>query len=406
MEKQELKTKWDDLARELGAQVSPETEEREQVISTTASESAPPPASQPASKPETASPPPPKRSAADWDKLAGDLGLPPIETAPLPDEVEVQVEQPVASAPEVSREPAVEQPPARPPRQRPESREKREPREKRRESHRRPRRPSREPDEPRTPPVEVPSGLEGESTPEPETPPAAPREESSQPAAVSLWHKIFGSPAEQSAKFTEPPPEADEPDDRLEARDEPQTTLSGDEIRSLSGAEITAAGFVEELDREEDSAEDSALASDETAPAERKRGRTRRRRRGGRGRKSGERQGEDRRTAPAEDESSPDDFELADDFEEVGAVETDEEAADSKSSGEKYAAKENSDGARTAAKGSGRSKAAQRTIPSWDEAIGFIVDANMQSRSQRRPPSRSPSRGNSARGRTRGRRKN
>ena len=36
-------------------------------------------------------------------------------------------------------------------------------------------------------------------------------------------------------------------------------------------------------------------------------------------------------------------------------------------------------------------------IPSWDEAIGFIVDSNMQSRSQRRPPSRSGSRGNGRR---------
>ena len=31
----------------------------------------------------------------------------------------------------------------------------------------------------------------------------------------------------------------------------------------------------------------------------------------------------------------------------------------------------------------------QRAIPSWDEAIGFIVDTNLQSRSQRRPPPRS-----------------
>jgi hypothetical protein len=49
--------------------------------------------------------------------------------------------------------------------------------------------------------------------------------------------------------------------------------------------------------------------------------------------------------------------------------------------------------------------AAQRAIPSWDDAIGFIVDSNMQNRSQRRPPSRSDSRGGSPRGRSHGRRK-
>jgi hypothetical protein len=45
--------------------------------------------------------------------------------------------------------------------------------------------------------------------------------------------------------------------------------------------------------------------------------------------------------------------------------------------------------------------AAQRAIPSWDDAIGFIVESNMQSRSHRPRPSRSDSRGNS-RGRSRG----
>jgi hypothetical protein len=49
--------------------------------------------------------------------------------------------------------------------------------------------------------------------------------------------------------------------------------------------------------------------------------------------------------------------------------------------------------------------ATQRAIPTWDDAIGFIVESNMQSRSQRRPPSRSDSRGGASRGRPRGRRK-
>jgi hypothetical protein len=47
----------------------------------------------------------------------------------------------------------------------------------------------------------------------------------------------------------------------------------------------------------------------------------------------------------------------------------------------------------------------QRSIPSWEEAIGFIIDANMQGRSQRRPSSHPGGRSNSPRGRTRGRRR-
>jgi hypothetical protein len=45
----------------------------------------------------------------------------------------------------------------------------------------------------------------------------------------------------------------------------------------------------------------------------------------------------------------------------------------------------------------------QRAIPSWDEAIGFIVDSNMQARSQRPRQPRSGSR-EGGRGRSRGRR--
>jgi hypothetical protein len=44
----------------------------------------------------------------------------------------------------------------------------------------------------------------------------------------------------------------------------------------------------------------------------------------------------------------------------------------------------------------------QRAIPSWDEAIGFIVDTNLSARTQRRPPSRSGPRDNGGRGRSRG----
>jgi hypothetical protein len=45
----------------------------------------------------------------------------------------------------------------------------------------------------------------------------------------------------------------------------------------------------------------------------------------------------------------------------------------------------------------------QRSIPSWDEAIGFIVDANMQTRTRQRPASSSGGqRGGGRGGRRRG----
>jgi hypothetical protein len=47
----------------------------------------------------------------------------------------------------------------------------------------------------------------------------------------------------------------------------------------------------------------------------------------------------------------------------------------------------------------------QRSIPSWEEAIGFIVETNMQGRSQRRQSSHAGSRANPPRNRPRGRHK-
>jgi hypothetical protein len=92
-----------------------------------------------------------------------------------------------------------------------------------------------------------------------------------------------------------------------------------------------------------------------------------------------------------EDEFSADEL-MDDDDSEVSVDDNDSEDDDS-------------NGVATGA-GVSRSGALQRSIPSWDEAIGFIVDTNMQSRSQRRPSSRPGSRENGSRGgRGRGRRK-
>src|SRR5689334_518867 len=91
MENQESKSSWDDLARDLGAEVSPETQQREEAAAA-AAHSEPPLSRKP--EPE-AHAPLPKRSATNWNSLAVDLGLPPSAEP-----------EPVAAA-----EPAVPEPP-------------------------------------------------------------------------------------------------------------------------------------------------------------------------------------------------------------------------------------------------------------------------------------------------------
>jgi hypothetical protein len=51
------------------------------------------------------------------------------------------------------------------------------------------------------------------------------REPEQKPAAVSLWHKIFGSPAEQTAKIVDEP--VDEPGSPSDLRNEPRSAGSG-----------------------------------------------------------------------------------------------------------------------------------------------------------------------------------
>jgi hypothetical protein len=397
MEKQEFKSKWDELARDLGAEIPPETLEREQARSVSTTDTVEPTTADMAPTASTVSRPLPKRSSADWDKLAGDLGLPPLEPAASLREAPSEERQPAAPPPEISRKPTAERPP-REPRQHP---QRREPREKQSESSGNRRQPSgrnresaRRSDE--TSRTERAAAAEHEVP----TPPAEKREDPAKPAAVSLWHKIFGSPTEQSATLSDMPSTPSKPKERFETRDEP-VEISVDEIRSLSGADVTAAPAVEELDHDE--ATKPSEDAEASASMDQRRGRVRRRRRGGRGR--GSEQGEGRRREKREIETSRDTPESDDDFDDLRLDDSAADDLDSDTLADKLAADEYSDGEDVGATDADRSKAAQRAIPSWDEAIGFIVDSNMQSRSQRRPPSRSPSRGGSTRGRTRGRRK-
>jgi ribonuclease E len=207
-----------------------------------------------------------------------------------------------------------------------------------------------------------------------------------------LWHKIFGSPAEQTAKLSEPAP--GEPAWN-EIRAE-ETSVVSESMEVIAEEDRAGGEFADMSDR----GERTGFAEDEVPSEERKRGR-RRRRRGGRGRRSGERHS-DRSAVPLQQESEGIDdlgVELEDD-------ESESDESLSFAGGVEGASSDLDvdDANGDAAENGIRTKsAAAKAIPSWDEAIGFIVDSNMQSRSQRRPPSRS---GNGHRGRPRGRRKN
>jgi hypothetical protein len=103
-------------------------------------------------------------------------------------------------------------------------------------------------------------------------------------------------------------------------------------------------------------------------------------------------------------DTTPRDHDAEDQIEELA---TDDDELDSAAISDDDITDENSvdtNGESTGAT-SRRRAALQRSIPSWDEAIGFIVESNMQSRSQRRPSPHHGSRSQSPRNRGRGRHK-
>ncbi len=420
MEKQEYKSKWDELAKEIGAEVSPEILQREQAVSSVSeSPAAGSQSREVTSRPSTTLP---KKSAVNWDDLAGELGLPPAppeekpvepvaeQTSPAretvmhsePREPESRPASPHRERPR--REDSQSRRPARPPREpRGEKRERRERSGQRRDHRGEQRLPHRSADAdfeserdefPRR--KEAPF-REEEQAERSSQPPEAVPEEPTKPAAVSLWHKIFGSPAEQTTRFVQ----ETEPAETTEAsdlRDEPRD--AGGFADSHSEETIFDEGE-DEFDRES-----SSSATDESAPAERRRGRSRRRRGRGRGNRS-ESQPEESRSSRQRDrrERTPDHADDDDEFDESdfdGDLGVDDESIGARSESD-----QGEDGAEIAVGSGGPRKRAalQRAIPSWEDAIGFIVDSNMQNRSQRRPPSRSGSRDNGGRGRSRGRRK-
>lgn len=391
MDNQERKSNWDELALELGAQIAPEVLEREQAVATKYQSVTPE-----TEKSATERSPLPKRPAAGWDNLASEFGLasqqPIVPTAQEPTPVLAAEEEEPVEVQRSRRDRANQRQRGRSERSQPSAEQRDRHRKRQEEQEPRNKQPERQSGratyghESRAASEIETSDREVRDTIEPETMPSPPkpRDESARGAAVSLWHKIFGSPAQQAAKLAEKTPIASEQSVEREIAEERTSALTTDV--SVSSGEAV----VDDIEGREEE-HDSLLEKTGTEEISTERKRGRRRRRGGRGRKSTERQATSRETASlaGSDENAGDIHAISDErsYEDSTAKDT--------SQLESIADGEDVDDDVT---NSSRSKAAQRAIPSWDEVIGFIVDSNLQNRSQRRPPSRSSTRGKSARG--------
>jgi hypothetical protein len=435
MEKQEAKSKWDELVRQLGAEVSPEAEQLVETGPAPPSEIPSSPFRQSSETSVEQLPPAPKRPAAGWDNLASEFGLPaPEEPAELVVEqaTAAAVSKPVVASRIADEDRAKRE---RPGPERRDTREKpRESSEKRREPAHRRREQSDKRDEPsgqrresrrfrdtreggeevaeahsterHAPPTtryerqdRKPERIYESAKPEPAKAEPAKPEPAKPGPAVSLWHKIFGSPADQSAKLEEISTDSTDEAAAADAGAEQSTIGDMDLDRDRAGDEFVESDRYDDIEHGTERGTDSEqLEQGETRP---RRPRRRRRGRGGRGEEpadAGDRAGRRPRRLRESEEQVEDRTPPADDDDDSDLdLPTDDDDS----------MEDNGDGAETGATRSARSRASlQRSIPSWDEAIGYIVDVNMQARSQRRPSGHTGSRTNSSRGRPRGRRKN
>jgi hypothetical protein len=359
MENQESRSKWDELARQLGADV-PAVDEPPPPPAKTASEGQP---AKPAAKPV---PTPPKRPPSDWEGLVSELGLAP----PEPDRPAEPEPEPPRRRPEPAPVAAAKQPRPVPPSQ-----------------------PAEAPSEPRRATGET---VQAAAPPrEPVSPPPEVKEQPQSTGNISLWHRIFGSPEEQAKKIA---------DVARAAEDVPTEAPTGAHFEPRS-AEPIAAG--REWEESPTPVSRDLLAEAETVEAgedvsreeeERPRKRRPRRRRRGRGRK-----GEDQAGPAAEAAEMATDLTVSAkrEEEEEEEEETDEldrleeeDAAETVPAPDDQYLEEPTLAAKSPA---GKPKSSShRSIPSWEETIGVLVDLNMQSRSQRKqsaPPSRGRSRG-------------
>ena len=380
MENQENKSNWDDLARELGASVPPDAAPPERPAASK------PPASADAQRSARGKATPagpaarPKPTAKDWDSLATDLGLQP-PAAPRVNDPTTETKATRMSSDDTpsqsSRPDAPEERPA----------------------------PTKPAITGRKPSADVAA----------ETPPPATG------GGVSLWHKIFGSPEQQAERIVEVarPADADRDHEDSRRREDRPTKPGGrpPDERLGPSAEEGVDDATQWRDSATESSREGAEEGREQRPPEegdpsRRRGRRRRR---GRGRKveggaaadvDRASRGEPRapRQRPARPAPRPHDIADSeiefdddddDDFESLGADLDDDGGSDSDAEDETATGE--------AARGV---SPRHRSIPSWEEAIGLIVDVNMHSRSERRRTSPQKSgRSGPSRGRSRGRRK-
>ena len=275
MDNPEKKSKWDDLARELGAEAPPEPAVEPKPASVAESEPR-------ESRRKIVEPPPrPKADPQSWDSLAANLGVevPPATALPAapPETVESRPRREETARLSESRPPRRQQRPQREGSERTEDRPPRPPRDE----------PPRHRREER-----LPARAERSPPPAPE-PSAEPKAAPSTSMGVSLWHKIFGSPEQQAERIAESKgaPEAegaetpDEPHARRGRRHEESPTDT-----ALEKVEIDVSWNEQTV---ETSYEDASEAVEKESPSAEPGGEQRpRRRRRGRGRGRGPR-GED-----------------------------------------------------------------------------------------------------------------
>ena len=235
---------------------------------------------------------------------------------------------------------------------------------------------------------------------------------------MSLWHRIFGSPEQQSKRISETTssgePVVGEPvhhERSAEFEQKRSSEIYDDDFPdepSLPGETEVEHGEFEVRDKERG---DEREGADE---GEARRRRPRRRRRGGRGHRTDEQAQQPRRSSrpsrrpsgvSAQKRDEDDDFD-DDDQDELIDIESDlEPVGDSQSpvfDEDDSDLESDLEGAPSEAGDDKTVPASHRSIPTWEEALGVIIEANIQARGERRRSSHSSSRSGSPRGRPRG----
>jgi hypothetical protein len=206
-----------------------------------------------------------------------------------------------------------------------------------------------------------------------------------------LWQKIFGSPTPKS-EDAPPAPGID----REEAAETGRREFEAGE----PAIEERTEPFADRAGTMDAGADVGDEVMTEQPTDERKRRRSRR----GRGRQGRESQGERPRTRPGDGRRRDADLletPGADDFDDLSDdISRDDDFAAAIGDDEDSAS-ENGDGSATGEAGAGGRSAGHRSIPSWEDAIGMIVDANLQARPQRRSSGGSGQRGRPRGGRRR-----